>query len=167
MEQYSQFHTVRGYQQLERQDKSLTPAMEDYLEMIYRRSLTGGFLRVNTLSELLNVTAPSATKMVQNLSKLGLVDYRRYDLISLTEQGREMGAYLLARHNMIEDFLKNLGVSEEVLSDTELIEHDISAVTLQKFALLNRFLEVHPDILEQYHAFAAEPDNASRPCSSP
>ncbi|HEX2938259.1 MAG TPA: DtxR family transcriptional regulator, partial [Ruminiclostridium sp.] len=46
------FHTVRGYQILEQHRKLLTPAMEDYLEMIYRHSLTESYMRVNTLAQL-------------------------------------------------------------------------------------------------------------------
>ena len=66
------FHTVRGYQLLEQKKRTLTPAMEDYLEMIYRSSLKDGYIRISTLSALLNVRAPSATKMVQKLTALDL-----------------------------------------------------------------------------------------------
>lgn len=156
MEEASKFHTVRGYQRIEKEsrEKGLTSAMEDYLEMIYRSCSDGGFIRVNALSELLNVAAPSVTKMVQNLSRSGLVDYRRYEFISLTSKGREIGEYLLKRHTIIENFLINLGVKEDVLADTELIEHDISVTTLQRFDCFNRFLASNPEVLRSYEDFA-------------
>ena len=157
MEESSKFHTVRGYQRLEKADKVLTSAMEDYLEMIYRYSLQDGYIRVSTLSELLNVAAPSVTKMVQNLSRAGLVDYRRYEFITLTDKGREIGTFLLWRHTVLETFLKNLGVKEEVLADTELIEHDISDATLQKINALNQFLNGNPKVLKDYESFAQKP----------
>lgn len=135
-------------------EKGLTSAMEDYLEMIYRSCSGGGYIRVSALSGLLNVAAPSVTKMVQNLSRAGLVDYRRYEFISLTPKGREMGEYLLRRHTIIETFLKNLGVSESLLADTELIEHDISVTTLQRFDCFNRFLASNPGVLRSYEDFA-------------
>lgn len=154
MEEASKFHTVRGYQLLEQSKKLLTPAMEDYLEMIYRNSLVEGYMRINTLSELLNVAAPSATKMVQKLNKLGLIDYKKYGIIFLTNNGREIGEYLLHRHNILELFLKNLGVNESVLLETELIEHNISATTLQKINLFNKFLEQNPDIIKKFEQFS-------------
>ena len=154
MEEPSKFHTVRGYQRLEKQDKVLTSAMEDYLEMIYRNGSADGYIRVNTLSELLNVAAPSVTKMVQNLSRSGLVVYRRYEFITLTEKGREIGKYLLLRHTAVETLLKNLGVKEEVLTDTERIEHDISDATLFKINTFNQFLEQNPEILKSYEDYA-------------
>lgn len=154
MEEISKFHTVRGYQLLEQNKKLLTPAMEDYLEMIYRSSLVEGYMRINTLSELLNVAAPSATKMVQKLSVLGLLDYKKYGIIFLTENGKEIGKYLLQRHNIIELFLKNLGVKVDILIETELIEHTISAATLQKINIYNKFLEQNPDIIIKYEQFS-------------
>lgn len=154
MEEAQKFHTVRGYQLLEQNNKLLTPAMEDYLEMIYRNSLLVGYMRINTLSELLNVAAPSATKMVQKLNKLELLDYKKYGIIFLTENGKEMGKYLLQRHNIIEMFLKNLGVKESSLIETELIEHSITVATLQRFSDFNKFLEQNPEIIKKFEQFS-------------
>jgi len=65
----SEFHTVRGYQLIEQEKKLLTSAMEDYLEMIFRNIKKEGYMRINTLAEMLNVRPSSATKMVQNFLK--------------------------------------------------------------------------------------------------
>ncbi len=154
MDETSKFHTVRGYQLLEQNKNLLTSAMEDYLEMIFRNSSEDGGIRINTLSELLNVAASSATKMVQKLSSLGLVNYKKYGIIILTENGRDIGKFLLQRHGIIELFLRNIGVTEDVLVETELIEHNITASTLQKINLFNKFLEKNPIILAQYKQFA-------------
>lgn len=149
----SKFHTVRGYQLLSQNKNLLTSAMEDYLEMIYRNSLVEGYMRINTLSDLLNVAAPSATKMVQKLSKLGLLDYKKYGIIFLTENGREIGRFLLDRHNTIQQFLRNLGVSDDILIETELIEHYVSVTTLSKIGLFNKFLQNNPEISERLSKF--------------
>ncbi|HWT73238.1 MAG TPA: metal-dependent transcriptional regulator [Mobilitalea sp.] len=153
MEELSKFHTVRGYQLLEKNNKFLTSAMEDYLEMIYRSSLVESYMRINTLSELLNVAAPSATKMVQKLNQLGMLDYKKYGIIFLTESGREVGSYLLKRHEIIEIFLDNLGVKENLLTETELIEHNISAATLDKMNHFNEFIINNRDIAERYQQY--------------
>jgi DtxR family Mn-dependent transcriptional regulator len=147
------FHTVRGYQLLEQKKKTLTPAMEDYLEMIYRASLKDGYIRITTLSALLNVRAPSATKMVQKLTGLGLLHYKKYGIIFLTESGKEIGQFLLERHNTVEKFLKFLGVGENLLVETELIEHNISLHTLQLLGSFNQFLAENPYIREQFEHF--------------
>mgnify|MGYP000995721807 CR=1 FL=1 len=147
------FHTVRGYQLLEQKKNTLTPAMEDYLEMIYRASQKDGYIRITSLSALLNVRAPSATKMVQKLSQLELLHYKKYGIIFLTESGEEIGQFLLERHNSVEKFLQFLGVGENLLVETELIEHNISLHTLQLLASFNQFLEENPYVREQFNSF--------------
>lgn len=140
------FHTVRGYQILEQSRKLLTPAMEDYLEMIYRHSLTESYMRINTLAQLLNVRPPSATSMVQKLASLGLLKYKKYDIIFLTDKGVELGKYLLKRHAIVQEFLKNIGVVENLLVDTERMEHIISDETLSRIMVFNKFIKDNPEI---------------------
>lgn len=150
------FHTVRGYQLLAQEDKLLTSAMEDYLEMIYRNIQKDGYMRIKTLAKLLNVRPSSATKMVQKLTELELLSYEKYGIISLTENGKKYGKFLLNRHNIIENFLKTIGTSDNLLTETELIEHNISVSTLNNIHQLNRFFETHPEILEKFIKFKAE-----------
>ncbi len=152
----NEFHTVRGYQLQKQESKTLTSAMEDYLEMIYRNVREGGYMRINTLAELLNVRPSSATKMVQKLASQGFLDYQRYGIISLTEKGRELGRFLLERHNIIERFLKSIGISENLLKETELIEHNVSANTLRNINYLNCFFDMHPEIVEEFEKFKRE-----------
>ena len=153
MEEIEKFHTVRGYQLLEQNKKLLTSAMEDYLEMIYRNSLVEGYMRINTLSELLNVQAPSTTKMVQRLASLGLLDYKKYGIIFMTENGKEIGKFLLERHSVVECFLRHIGVDENVLLETELIEHNITADTLEKIDIFNKFLETFLEFQQKFTQF--------------
>lgn len=145
-----EFYTFRGYQMLKQNKKLLTPSMEDYMEMIYRNCQKEGYVRIHQLAEQLNVQAPSVTRNVQKLARIELVDYEKYGLIKLTKKGEEIGHFLLKRHMIIESFLKKLGITNTILRDTELIEHQISIDTLEKIELFNRFLEDNPDILERF-----------------
>ncbi len=149
----NEFHTVRGYQLLEQNKKMLTSAMEDYLEMIYRNSLQDGYLRMNKLADLLNVRASSASKMAQKLGELGLLNYERYGIVILTQNGKEIGEFLLNRHNIIERFLKNIGMGDNILTETELIEHNISSDTLKCIDLLNLFLSENKEWMEAFEKF--------------
>jgi DtxR family Mn-dependent transcriptional regulator len=148
-----EFYTVRGYQLLGREKKHLTSAMEDYLEMIYRSSIKEGYVRINVLSDMLNVRPSSATKMVQKLASLGLLDYKKYGIVFLTSYGRELGEFLLKRHNIIEKFLKNIGIEENILKETELIEHNVSANTLRNIEILNNFIDENPEFVEKLREY--------------
>jgi DtxR family Mn-dependent transcriptional regulator len=129
--------------------------MEDYLEMIYRSCLTEGYVRISHLTEKLNVKASSASKVVQKLSKMGYLDYEKYGIIRLTESGTNIGKFLLNRHKTIETFLKNLGVEDNVLVETELIEHHLSMDTIGKIELFNEFFATNSDIIKRLHQFKA------------
>lgn len=132
----------------------LTPSMEDYLEMIYRLSITSGFTRINDLASSLNIQPPSATKMVQKLSKLNLINYEKYGVIVLKEDGKRIGNTLLKRHKIIENFLKLIGVSNSgILEQTEKIEHTINPETLKCINNLLSFFENNLDVLNQFKNF--------------
>lgn len=139
------FYTVRGYEILEKEKNVITHSMEDYLEMIYRKSLEEGYTRINILAESLNVQPPSATKMVQKLTKFGFVSYEKYGIVQLTEKGEAMGDFLLNRHKIIEDFFKIIGVEEDILINIELMEHNITKDALDKIEKLNNFFKNNDD----------------------
>jgi Mn-dependent DtxR family transcriptional regulator len=153
MKSQEKYHTVRGYQLLRKGKKQLTPSMEDYLEMIYRNYKKDGYARVNTLAKKLNVKASSVTKMVQKLTELELLIYEKYGIISLTPKGMKLGRFLLNRHRIVENFLKLLGVEDNLLKETELIEHNVSITTLKKIDYLNRFFDENIDIKERFLSF--------------
>jgi DtxR family Mn-dependent transcriptional regulator len=150
---HDEFRTVRGYELLNQNKNQLTSAMEDYLEMIYRNIGREGYMRINTLSELLNVKPSSATRMVQKLKELGLICYEKYGIIFLTDDGKEYGRFLLERHNIVEKFLKSLGIKENLLTETELVEHNISKNTMERINKLNQILEAYPEIIGEFETF--------------
>ena len=127
--------------------------MEDYLEMIYRHSRVDGYIRVNRLAQLLNVKDSSATKMIQKLGELQLINYEKYGYVTLTEQGREIGEWLLSRHETVETFLKLIGCENDILAQTELIEHVLNEDTLDKIKKLNSFFKKNEDIMIKYNSF--------------
>lgn len=151
------FFTFREY--MKKEDSPLTACMEDYLEMIYRLSLERGFTRIHDLARALNVQPPSATKMVQKLSECQLVIYEKYGIITLSPVGKVKGAKLLERHQLVETFLKLLGVNEELLEETEKIEHTVSENTLSCLCDLVNFFDGRPDVVKKFHNFK----NKSKP----
>lgn len=148
----SDFRTVRGYELASQREGRLTPALEDYLEMVYRLCIEHDYARVGKLSELLNVKPPSASKMIYKLANLGYVKYDRYEIIQLTDSGREVGAYLLKRHETVERFLELIG-SANPLKETELIEHTLSTSTVSDLTTLLEFFEHHPDAWAKFHRY--------------
>ncbi len=144
----SNFYTFRGYSL--NNEKSLSPSMEDYIEMIYRLSCEKSNVRVNDLSESLNVQPPSSSKMIKKLSRFGYVNYEKYGYVNLTEKGIEVGKYLLNRHDTIFNFLKLIGVADNLLEQTEKIEHAINEETIERMNNFIFFINDNPEIYNMY-----------------
>lgn len=133
------FYTMKGYTLLS--GNQITSAMEDYLEMIARILQAGEPVRVIDLSRRLHVKASSATKMVQQLARAGLVHAPKYGSIQLTETGNSLGDYLLYRHDVLHRFLCLLNHSCNELEQVEKIEHYLNNQTIKNLDLLNQQLQ--------------------------
>lgn len=148
MKEDEEFFTFREL--MKRDDDILTASMEDYLEMVYRLSRDSGFTRVNELASALNVQPPSVSKMIQKLAEQGIVDYEKYGYIILTQEGKKLGKELLYRHQVVEDFLRILGVTEGILEQTEKIEHTLNPQTIKELARLVKFFKERPGLISDY-----------------
>ena len=70
--------------------------------------------------------------------------YARSADIALTEQGEKMGEYALTRHELLEDFLRLIGVDEDkVYEEVEGIEHHFGKSSLEKIKDLMKYLREH------------------------
>lgn len=145
------FYTFSEY--IRKDQEMLSPSAQDYMEMIYRLSKNLGFTRVNDLARALNVQPSSVTKMVQKLSEMNLVKYEKYGVIMLKEDGIKLGEALLYRHNLIEEFLKLLSITEGILSGTEKMEHTISNDILSGITDLIDFFNENPELMEQWKLY--------------
>lgn len=123
------FYTLRSYERLD--VGQLTGSMEDYLEMVYRISLSKPKIRLSELAENLHVRPSSASKMMVKLKKDGYISFEKYGDISMTQKGKKQGKYLLFRHNTLNEFLCMVNRTSSELEQVEKIEHFIDPVTVQ------------------------------------
>jgi len=105
----------------------LSQAIEDYLKAIYRLAPND---RVGTveLSKAMNISAASATEMIQRMAKLGLVEYKSHYGAKLTEFGKKAALEVLRSHRLLELFLcETLGYPiEKAHEEACRLEHHIS-----------------------------------------
>lgn len=107
--------------------------MEDYLEVIFELIQRKGYATTVDISNYLNVSSPSVTKMVQKLDETGYVDYEKYRGIVLTKEGSEIARNICERHSVLVEFLKIIGVDDTIANmDAEGIEHHVHPETLKK-----------------------------------
>lgn len=124
--------------------------MEDYLEQIYLHIGRNGVARASDIADSLDVLPSSVTKMVQRLDREGYVYYERYKGIELTEKGLKFGKKLVKRHDILEAFLRIIGVKEEkIYDDVEGIEHHLSWNAIDRITDLVEVMEEAPAFVER------------------
>ena len=124
-----------------------TPSMEDHIEQIYLLISNKGYARVSDIAEALSVLPSSVTKMVQKLDKDGYLIYEKYRGLTLTAKGEKLGKRLVQRHELLEQFLRLIGVDEEkIYHDVEGIEHHLSWNSIERIADLVQLMEEEPEV---------------------
>ncbi|PLR68098.1 MULTISPECIES: transcriptional regulator MntR [Bacillaceae] len=119
-----------------------TPSMEDYIEQIYILIEEKGYARVSDIAEALSVHPSSVTKMVQKLDKDEYLIYEKYRGLILTPKGKKIGKRLVYRHELLEQFMRLIGVDEEkIYNDVEGIEHHLSWNAIDRIGDLVQFFE--------------------------
>lgn len=110
-----------------------TDRMEDYLEVIYELIKQKGYATAVDISESLNVSSPSVTKMLQRLDESKYLHYEKYRGINLTNEGTAVAESIREKHHLLAEFFKMIGVDENIANvDAEGIEHHLHPETLKK-----------------------------------
>ena len=112
-----------------------TALFEDYVELIADLLTSSGEARPTDIARRLGVSHATAIKAVSRLKRAGLATSRPYRSVFLTEKGRMLAERTHARHRLVVDLLRAIGVPAEAAeADAEGMEHHVSDVTLKAFA---------------------------------
>ncbi len=104
----------------------MTLSEEDYIKAIYHLGKgENKTVSTNAVAEQMETKPSSVTDMVKKLSDKGLVNYRPYKGVSLTEYGQKTALSIVRKHRLWEVFLvEKLDFSwDEVHEVAEQLEH--------------------------------------------
>lgn len=105
------------------------------MELIADLLASSGEARPTDVARRLGVSHVTAIRTISRLKREGLATGRPYRGVFLTDDGRKLAARVRARHRLVVDVLRALGVPAEAAeADAEGIEHYVSEVTLKAFA---------------------------------
>jgi DtxR family transcriptional regulator, Mn-dependent transcriptional regulator len=99
---------------------------ENYLKAIYHLGGAGNIaVNTNSIAELTNTKAASVTDMLKKLADKGLINYIKYQGVTLTEKGKGTAINIVRKHRLWEVFLvEKLGFKwDEVHDIAEELEH--------------------------------------------
>lgn len=126
-------------------DLSLTPSMEDYLESILKLEMNNDSPKIKDIAEDLDVQMPSVIGALKSLRGKKLVIYENKANIKLTRNGKKIAVSVKERHEAIAQFLQKIFLfSEKEAQKTACqIEHVIKAETAKQFSNLTAYLKTN------------------------
>lgn len=117
-------------------------AKDDYLEQILHLIQDKGYARPVDVSERLGISQASVTNMLQRLDSEGLVKHEKYRGTTLTEEGDRIARAIIARHELLTQFLRLFNIDEETIyKDVEGMEHHVSRATLEALRAVTETLQ--------------------------
>jgi DtxR family Mn-dependent transcriptional regulator len=125
----------------------MTLSEEDYIKAIYHLGKGEKTLvSTNAIAEQMSTKPSSVTDMVKKLSEKGLVNYRRYKGVSLSEIGNKTALSIVRKHRLWEVFLvEKLDFAwDEVHEVAEQLEHIKSDALIDKLDAHLGFPRVDP-----------------------
>ena len=144
----NRLEAIRDANSAKKEDR--TDRMEDYLEVIYELVEQKGYATTVDISNYLNVSSPSVTKMTQRLDETGYLKYEKYRGIRLTDEGVRIAQNIRNRHGLLADFFKMIGVDEESAnSDAEGIEHHLHPETIKRLEDFMNVLKKYPSLFKR------------------
>lgn len=87
---------------------SVSAAMQEYLAEAYRLAYyqdSDPYISTSALAEVMKVSAPAVTRMVQRLKDAGYLEHEPYRGIYLTPEGEREALTSIRRHRLVERFL--------------------------------------------------------------
>jgi DtxR family Mn-dependent transcriptional regulator len=113
----------------------MTLSEENYLKAIYHLTVVSNTdVSTNAIAEIMETKASSVTDMLKKLAEKDLVNYIKYQGVSLTEQGKLAAKMIVRKHRLWEVFLvEKLDFSwDEVHDIAEQLEHIKSEKLINK-----------------------------------
>ena len=106
---------------------------ENYLETILILSERSTYVRSIDIANELNFTKPSVSVAMKRLRENGYIEMDADGYISLLPPGEAIATRIYARHQVLTQFLVQLGVSpENAAADACKIEHDLSEESYER-----------------------------------
>jgi DtxR family Mn-dependent transcriptional regulator len=135
----------------------LSRKVEDYMEAILNIADQKGYARTKDIASVLDITSPSVVEMIKKLDKMGFINYRKYEGVTLTHRGREIAASVRERHEIIRNFLKIIQIPNDIANkDACTMEHHLDPKTIEQIKKLVNFVKDAPDNpkwLEHFEAY--------------
>ncbi len=128
----------------------LSTSLEKCLMCMYHMQENEKELRSSELAKQMNQPLQKTIQALQRMHYQKLIVYSPYQPLKLTEEGKSMAEYLIARDALIDEFLGFLKIEKNFINEKEAMAQYLSYESLErieKFVVLNR---QYPEITQRF-----------------
>ena len=130
----------------------LSESMENYLEVILDLESESKVARSKDIAERLGIKRGSVSWALKALKEKGLINYRPYSFITLTDEGRTIAEEIARRHDVLRDFLRNiLQIDSKTAEETACrMEHAVDEKTMRRLTCFIEYIHICPRAGDQW-----------------
>jgi len=143
-------------------NSTLSASLEDYLEAIYNIAGESEIVRSKDIALSLGVAKPSVTGALKTLAKRGLVNYKPYGYVTLTEAGAVEARRVAQKHEVISRFFVDvLGVDKKTSQKAACkVEHALGPAIISRLMDFREFVAANQakgtDICMKFRSFRSK-----------
>ena len=97
----------------------LTNSQEEYLKIIYLLSSLIDEVTVTDIAKKMNKTKSSVTVAINVLAQMNLIEYKHYEPIKMTENGKMEAIKILEASNIVKLFMTDILNIDDVIAEDE------------------------------------------------
>jgi DtxR family Mn-dependent transcriptional regulator len=124
----------------------LSESMENYLETILNLEKTNKVARAKDIADQLKLKRGTVSGALKVLKEKSLINYSPYSFITLTPEGKKIAELIHQRHEVLNDFLRNVLQIDADKADKVAcrMEHAIDEDTLERLVAFIEYMTSCP-----------------------
>lgn len=128
----------------------LSSSLEKYLIYIYEQLENSKELKISEVAKEMNQPLQKTIQALQRMHYQKQIIYSAYQPLKMTAQGKKMAEYLIARNELIDEFLSILHIEQNKETEKEAMSQYLSYESLEKIERFVIFNRQYPEISERF-----------------
>lgn len=129
----------------------LSSSLEKYLTCVYEMLEEDKELKISDLAKRMNQPLQKTIQALQRIHYQKHIVYSTYQPLRITDQGKKMAEYLIARDALIDEFLAILRIEKNLSAEKEAMAQYLSHDSLEKIERFVMFNRQYPEISERFN----------------
>ena len=92
----------------ENPETDISASLQDYLEAILHLEAANRVARAKDIADRLEVTRASVSGALKTLAERGLINYKPYSYVTLSDEGRGIAREIVRRHDALLEFFRDI-----------------------------------------------------------